>query len=86
MSVAVFVAIWSIRKGISNKASLAPAIVGLTGVVSFALVIGLITVWKRAHNIVLGGGDAAASNQGRYEQWLAGIPLIKSIGSPGTVL
>ena len=36
MSVAVFVAIWSIRKGISNKASLAPAIVGLTGVVSFA--------------------------------------------------
>ena len=78
MSVAVFIAIWSIRKGISNKASLAPAIVGLTGVVSFALVIGLITVWKRAHNIVLGGGDAAASNQGRYEQWLAGIPLIQS--------
>ena len=77
-SVAVFVAIWSIRKGMNNKASLAPAIVGLTGVVSFAVVLGLITVWKRAHNMVLGGGDAAASNQGRYEQWRAGIPLIES--------
>ena len=28
--------------------------------------------------MVLGGGDAAASNHGRYEQWLAGIPLIES--------
>ena len=76
--MAVFVTIWSIRKGISNKASLASAIVGLTGVVSFTVVLGLITVWKRAHNIVLGGGDAAASNHGRYEQWRAAIPLIKS--------
>jgi O-antigen ligase len=76
--VAVFVGIWSIRKGINNKASLAPAIVGLTGLVSFAVVIGLIIFWKRAHNMVLGGGDAAASNNGRYEQWVAGIPLIKS--------
>lgn len=77
-SVAVFVAIWSIRKAVDNKASLAPAIVGLTGIVSFTFLIGLILFWKRAHNIVLGGGDAAASNQGRYEQWVAGIPLIRS--------
>jgi hypothetical protein len=78
LSVAVFVAILSIRKAKSNKASLAPAIVGLTGVVSFSVVIGLILVWKRAQNMVLGGGDAAASNQGRYEQWVAGIPFIRS--------
>jgi hypothetical protein len=77
-SVAVFVAIWSIRKGKKNKASLAPAIVGLTGVVSFTVVWGLILFWKRAHNMVLGGGEDAASNQGRYEQWVAGIPFIKS--------
>jgi O-antigen ligase len=77
-SVAVFVVIWSIRKAVNNKASLAPAIVGLTGVVSFAVVIGLVIFWKRAHNMVLGGGDAAASNNGRYEQWVAGIPFIKS--------
>ena len=78
VSAAVFITIWSIRKAMNNKASLAPAIVGLTGVISFAAVLGLITVWKRAHNIVLGGGDAAASNEGRYQQWVAGLPFIKS--------
>lgn len=77
-SAAVFVAIWSIRKANQNKASLAPAIVGLTGAISFTFLLVLIFTWKRAHNMVLGGGDAAASNQGRYEQWVAGIPLIKS--------
>jgi hypothetical protein len=78
VSAAVFVAIWSIRKAVANKASLAPAIVGLTGLIAFTVAIVLINVWKRAHNMVLGGGDAAASNQGRYEQWVAGIPFIKS--------
>jgi len=77
-SAAVFVAIWSIRKAKHNKASLAPAIVGLTGAISFTFLLVLIFTWKRAHNMVLGGGEAAASNQGRYEQWVAGIPLIKS--------
>jgi hypothetical protein len=78
LSVAVFVAIASIRKGKNNKASLAPAIVGLTGAISFTALIGLILVWKRAHNLVLGGGETAASNEGRYVQWVTGIPLIKS--------
>jgi O-antigen ligase len=78
LSLAVFVAIWSIRKGMNNKASLAPAVVGLTGLVSFAVVAGLIVFWKRAHNMVLGGGDAQASNNGRYEQWAVGIQFIKS--------
>jgi O-antigen ligase len=76
--VPVFVAIWSIRKAKNHKASLAPAIVGLTGVISFAVVIGLIIVWPRAHNMVLGGGSAVASNEGRYVQWAVGIPFIKS--------
>jgi O-antigen ligase len=78
LSVAVFVVIGSIRKGRNNRVSLAPAIVGLTGLISFTVVIGLILVWKRAHNMVLGGGEADASNNGRYEQWVAGIPFIKS--------
>jgi hypothetical protein len=77
-SAAVFVAIWSIRKAKKNKASLAPAIVGMSGAVWFTVVLILIAVWKRAHNMVLGGGAEAASNQGRYEQWVTGIPLIKS--------
>ena len=73
-----FVAIWAIRKGKNNRASLAPAIVGLGGGVSFAAFALLVTVWKRAHNMVLGGGEQAGSTQARYEQWAIGIPLIKS--------
>jgi O-antigen ligase len=77
-TVAAFVVIWSIRKAQRNRASLAPAIVGLVGVISFATIIALINVWPRAHNLVLGGGAEAASTQGRYEQWMVGIPFIKS--------
>jgi O-antigen ligase len=76
--VPVFVAIWSIRKAINDRASLGPAIAGLMGVVMFAVVIGLIIVWPKAHNMVLGGGAQAASTNSRYEQWRAAIPFIES--------
>ena len=53
-----------------------PAIVGLTGVISFATIIALIIVWPRAHNLVLGGGMEAYSDQGRAQQWEAGLSFI----------
>jgi O-antigen ligase len=77
-SMAAFVFIWSIRKAQRSKASLTPPIVGLIGAISFATIVTLIIFWGRAHNLVLGGGAEAASTQGRYEQWMAGIPFIKS--------
>ena len=77
VSVPLFLVIWAIRNGKNNRASLAPAIVGLGGGVSFAAIAVLVMVWKRAHNIVLGGGEQAVSTQARYEQWSAGIPFIK---------
>jgi O-antigen ligase len=77
-SMAAFVFIWSIREARRSKASLAPAIVGLIGMISFATTIMLIIFWRRAHNLVLGGAAEAASSQGRYEQWMAGIPFIQS--------
>lgn len=73
-----FVVIWSIRKAISNRASLAPALVGTMGAVTFAIVIALILFWPRAHNMVLGGGAEEASTQGRWVQWAAAWPLVKS--------
>jgi O-antigen ligase len=78
VSTAVFVAVWSIRKAIKERGSLGPAIAGLVAVVSFAVVVGLIIVWPKAHNMVLGGGTAAGSTQARYAQWHAAIPFIKS--------
>ena len=77
VSTASFVVMWSIRKAMDHRGSLAPALVGLTGVISFVVVVGLILFWPKAHNIVLGGGSEAASTQGRWDQWAAALPLIK---------
>lgn len=78
VSMATFVTIWSIRKALSHRASLAPALVGTMGAVAFAIVLALVLFWPRAHNMVLGGGAEAASTNGRWVQWAAAWPLIKS--------
>jgi hypothetical protein len=77
-SIAVFVAAWSIRKAMNSKASLAPAISAMVGGIAFAVVMGLIIVWPKAHNIVLGGGAEAGSTDARYAQWHAAIPIIET--------
>jgi O-antigen ligase len=77
-ATAGFAAIWSIRKALSHRRSLAPALVGTMGAISFAIIVALILFWPRAHNMVLGGGAEAASTQGRWNQWHAALPLIKS--------
>ena len=77
-TVAVFVAFWSIRKAVSHRGSLGPAIAGLAGAISLVAVIGLIIVWPKAHNIVLGGGAEAGSTEARYIQWVIATPFIKS--------
>ena len=76
--MAVFVAIWSICKATSHKASLAPATVGLTGAVFFALVILAVTFVGKIHNMVLGGGEQAGSTEARADQWHAAMQFYKS--------
>ena len=77
-STAIFVIIWSIRKALSDRASLMPALIGAMGAVTIAIVTALIIVWPRAHNMVLGGGAEQASTNGRWVQLAAALPLIKS--------
>jgi O-antigen ligase len=77
-SVSTFVAIWSIRKAMTSKASLAPATAGLAGAIAFAAVIGGVMFVGRVHTLVLGGGAQAGSTDARYYQWLAALPFIKS--------
>jgi O-antigen ligase len=77
-SVAVFVAVWSIRKATSHRASLAPATVGLTGAVFFTLVILAVTFVGKIHNMVLGGSEQAGSTDARYEQFHAAMQFIKT--------
>jgi O-antigen ligase len=76
--LAVFVTIWSIRQGMKSKASLAPAIAGLIGVIAFATIVLLITASHAVHDMVLGGAGQAGSTDARYGQWIAAIPHIKS--------
>ena len=78
VSLTVFVAIWSIRKAMESKASLAPAIGGLVGSIGFAAVILLITGSHTVHDMVLGGAAQAGSTEARYAQWIAAIPFVKS--------
>lgn len=77
-ATAVFVLIWSVRKAVNDRGSLGPALAGLVGAVSFAVVIGLIIVWPKAHNMVLGGSEEAGSTEARTLQWHAAIPFIES--------
>jgi O-antigen ligase len=77
-STAAFVAIWSIRKALNHRTSLAPALVGTMGAISSVIVFALVLFWPRAHNMVLGGGAEQASTEARWDQWQAALPLIKS--------
>ena len=78
VSVAAFVTVYSIRKAVSSKGSLVPAIAGLFGILSFGCLIGLLMFSHQAHDMVLGGAAQASSTDARYLQWAAGSPFIKS--------
>ena len=78
VSVGVFVTFYSIRKAVSTRGSLVPAIAALLGIIGFGCVIGAIMLSHQVHDMVLGGAAQASSTDARYQQWLAGIPQIKS--------
>lgn len=77
-SVAVFVAFYSIRKAVSSRGSLVPAIAALLGVIGFGCCIGALMFSHGLHDMVLGGAAQASSTNSRYIQWAAGMPHIKS--------
>jgi O-antigen ligase len=78
VSLPLFVAMWSIRKAMHTKGSLAPAIVGLIGSMGFLCLIGLLAFSHQAHDMVMGGAAQANSTQARFDQWAAGMKYIIS--------
>lgn len=78
VSVAVFFTFYSIRKAVSSRGSLVPAISALFGIIGFGCVIGAIMLSHQVHDMVLGGAAQASSTDARYIQWAAGLPFIKS--------
>jgi O-antigen ligase len=77
-SLAVFFTFYSIRKVMTNKGSLVPAITALLAIIGFGCVIGAIMLSHSVHDTVLGGAAQANSTDARYIQWAAGTPFIKS--------
>ena len=75
---AMFIAMWTVRAVRFNRASLAPALVGLCASIGFAVLIPLILFWPRLHNIVLGGGMEAYSDQARLDELSMAWPPIFS--------
>jgi O-antigen ligase len=78
VSTAAFAGAWAVRKAQTDKASLAPAFVGLLAALSFGTVLMAVLFTHRGHDMVLGSGEEAASTQGRWIQWAAALPMIKT--------
>jgi O-antigen ligase len=78
VSMAAFAGAWAVRKAQTDKASLAPAFVGLLAALSFGTVLMAVLFTHRGHDMVLGSGDEAASTEGRWVQWAAALPIIKT--------
>jgi O-antigen ligase len=76
VATAAFAMLWVVRVARFDRRSLAPAIISTAALIAFAILIGLIVFWPRLHNVVLGGGREAYSNQGRQEQWELAKPKI----------
>ncbi len=88
-----FTALWLIRTVRWNKGSLAPALVGVSASIGFVILLGLILFWPRLHNVVLGGGQEAYSNQSRIDQMHTAWPKIVSnpitghgVGNAGDII
>jgi O-antigen ligase len=77
-SVAVFATFYSIRKAVSSKGSLVPAISALLDIIGFGCVIGAIELSHSFHDMVLGAPAQSSSTDARYLQWAATTPFIKS--------
>ena len=58
--------------------SIRPALLGVTSVAGFVMLIGAVIVVPGVHNRVLGGGAAQASNEGRHVEWQLATPKILS--------
>ena len=72
----LFIILYSIWAARFEKHSLVPVISVIVGLGILTVVIILIIVWPRAHNLVFGDGMAAYSTDSRYQQWDLAAPQI----------
>ena len=68
--------LWVVRYSRLHRHSLAGPVAAVTALIGFVSVVAIIFIWQRAYNVVLGGGDAASSNDARLMQWQLAWPHI----------
>ncbi len=76
ISMPIMAVLWIIRYVRSHPRSLVGAISVIVALLGTGSMITAIFMWKRLYNIVFGGGDTVASNDGRFEQWRLAVPHI----------
>lgn len=76
VATAAFIALYVARAWLLGRHSLVPAMGGVLFASAFATVVLLISLWTRAHNMVLGGGAEQMSDDARKIQWAMGWPHI----------
>jgi hypothetical protein len=76
ISIPALLILWLGRYSRANPLSLVSAIGTVMSILGIATTLALVLLWGRLHNIVLGGGDTAASNDARFIQWDLATPHI----------
>lgn len=78
VAMPVMLCLWTIRYSKANPSSLVGAIMGAVFLIGTVTAVGLILSSTRLSNIVLGGGETAASTEARFAQWDMAVPHILS--------
>jgi O-antigen ligase len=76
VSAPLLLGLWVVRYSAANPRSVVAPLFATLAAMGISALFALILASKRLRNIVLGGGDAAASDDSRHEQWQLGWPHI----------
>jgi hypothetical protein len=76
IAMPVLAGLWLVRYSRMHPRSLVGAIGATAMLFGTSTLIALVFLWGRLHNVVLGGGEGAVSNNGRLEQWRLAWPHI----------
>lgn len=76
VSVPILMGLWVVRYSLIHPRSMVGPLFACVSGMGIAALFALILTWKKLHNIVFGGGDAASSDDARFEQWKLGWPHI----------
>jgi O-antigen ligase len=77
-AVPLLLGLWVVRYSRLNPRSVVGPLFATVSGMGIAALLALVLTWRKLHNMVLGGGDAAASDDSRHEQWQLALPHILS--------